>query len=77
MSGKAVTLRTHLAWYEWLGCLLAGFFGYTTTGARWTALLCALAAGIAFGVWRVVAYQAAILEHVQAVIYQDQDSSVR
>lgn len=71
MSGKVVTLRTSLAWYEVLLSLVVGVLGYAS-GARWSALLCALGTGIAIGVWRAVRLLGEILDLTQAAVLDDE-----
>jgi hypothetical protein len=58
------TLRTNLKWWEALLCLVAGAAG-GSQGSAGLAVISALAAGIAFGVWRLVQVRGKQLEYVQ------------
>ena len=58
------TLKTNLKWWEALLCLLAGAAG-GSQGSAGLAVLCALASGVAFGVWRLVRISGKQLEYVQ------------
>jgi hypothetical protein len=58
------TLRTNLKWWEALLCLVAGAVG-GSQGSTGLAVISALAAGIAFGVWRLVQIGGKQLEYVQ------------
>lgn len=58
------TLRTNLKWWETLLCLAAGAAG-GSQGSAGLAMISALAAGIAFGVWRLVRIGGKQLEYVQ------------
>lgn len=58
------TISTGLKWWEAVLCLVAGGYATWATNVGF-GLLCALAAGIAFGVWRMVRIQGKQLEFVQ------------
>jgi len=58
------TLRTSLKWWEALLCLAAGLAG-GSQGSPGLAVISALAAGITFGVWRLVRIGGKQLEYVQ------------
>lgn len=73
MSGKVTTLRTRLAWHEALICLAVGAIGYAS-GAWWTAVLCTLGTGIAFGVWGIARLLGALLEQQQT---RDEEPATR
>jgi hypothetical protein len=74
MASGIVTLRTNLTWYEWLAVFVVGVLGYVE-GAPWSAILCALGAGIAIGVWRGVKFLGKLVEYAQldAGVYDDEE----
>jgi hypothetical protein len=76
MPSRPETLRTNLAWYEALLCLLAAVVGNVTGRSPGLGLLCALAAAIAFGVWRVVRFQGKLLQLEQARYFDETDEVV-
>jgi len=67
------TLRTGLKWWEALLCLAAGAAG-GSQGSAGLAVMSALAAGIAFGVWRLVRISAKQLEYVQDQVVQEYEA---
>jgi hypothetical protein len=76
MPSRPETLRTNLAWYEALLGLVAAVIGYGADRSPGLALLCGLATGIAFGVWRVVRFQGKLLQLEQARYFDETDEVV-
>jgi hypothetical protein len=74
MASGMVTLRTNLTWYEWIAVLVVGGVGYVK-GSPWSAILCALGAGIAIGVWRAVTFLGKLVEYAQleAGVYDEEE----
>lgn len=62
MTERPKTISIGLAWYEVLLCLIAAVPG-AANGSPALGLLCAIAAGIAFGVWRVARILGEMLEY--------------
>jgi hypothetical protein len=67
------TLRTNLKWWEALLCLVAGAAG-GSHGSAGLAVMSALAAGIAFGVWRLVRIGGKQLEYIQEQAVRDYET---
>lgn len=73
MTERPKTIRIGLAWYEVLLCLVAVVPG-ATGGSPALGLLCALGAGIAFGVWRVARILGETLEYkkIESGVYDEE-----